>query len=158
MKYIKQFAVTGIFSFTCLFSFAQDTLTNGQAGLSGRSGQIIPDKIVEIAIPLLAAFLILNFIANVVKKMADNKLKSQMIEKGISEETLVKFFKESNQLLKLQPLKWFLFSFALALSFITIYLLKDSFRDDSGYLPLGIILLFFSAASIIYYRLLSKDN
>lgn len=158
MKYMKKSAVLLLLSFGYQFAIAQDTLTTHSGRYSGDSYQLIPDKVTEIAIPLLAAFLFLTIIANVFKNRADHQLKLRMIEKGVSEESLVKIFKESNAIAKLQPLKWFLFSLALAISFITIHLLRDLLRNGSGYLPLGIIILFFSIASFIYYRILSKNN
>jgi len=154
MKYTKQSAVFLALNFSCMYTFAQDSLTTN----SNQSYQLIPDKVTEIAIPLVAAFLFLTIIAGVFKNRADHQLKLRMLEKGVSEESLVKIFKESNVLVKLQPLKWFLFSLALALSFISIHLLRDSLHNGSGYLPLGIILLFFSLASFIYYRIISKSN
>ena len=50
------------------------------------------------------------------KNKAENQLKLKMLEKNISEETIIKIFKESNAIVKLQPLKWFLFTLAMAAS------------------------------------------
>ena len=154
MKYMKQSTVFLVLNAASLYTFAQDSLTAS----SSQSYPLIPDKVTETAVPLIAAFLFLTIIANVFKNRAEHQLKLRMLETGVSEESLVKIFHESNTLAKLQPLKWFLFSLALALSFISIHLLEGSVRNGSGYLPLGIILLFFSLASFIYYRIISKTN
>lgn len=154
MKYMKPSAVFLVLNVASLYTFAQDSLTAS----SGQSYPLIPDKVTETAVPLIAAFLFLTIIANVFKNRAEHQLKLRMLEIGVSEESLVKIFHESNTLAKLQPLKWFLFSLALALSFISIHLLEGSVRNGSGYLPLGIILLFFSLASFMYYRIISKTN
>lgn len=118
--------------------------------------KIIPDKVFEMGIPLLFLFLLITAIISYGKHRAENQLKLKMIEKDISEESLLKIFKESNAIAKLQPLKWFLFSLATGLSVLTIYLCRKFMNDSAGYLALSIIILFNAIASLIYYNILSK--
>ena len=118
--------------------------------------KIIPDKVFEIGVPLLFLFLLLNVIVSVIKTRAANRLTEKMIDKGISEDTLIKIFKDQHAVTKLQTLKWFLFSLATAAGLITIHLLRAYIINQSGYLAIGIILSFLSIAFLAYYRLLSK--
>ena len=101
-------------------------------------------------------FLLLNTLISILKNRAEQQLKLKIIEKGVSEETLVKIFKESNTIVKLQPLKWFLFSIATATALVTIHFSRNYLVNQSGYLAVGIFLLFISAAFLIYYNILSK--
>ena len=118
--------------------------------------KIIPDKVFEIGVPLLFLFLLLNVIVSVIKTRASNRLTEKMIDKGISEDALIKIFKDQHAITKLQPLKWFLFTVATAAGSITLHLLRAYLINQSGYLAIGIILGFLSIAFLIYYQLLSK--
>ena len=118
--------------------------------------KIVPDKVFEIGVPLLFLFLLLNVIVSVIKTRAANRLTERMIDKGISEDALIKIFKDQHAITKLQPLKWFLFTFATAAGSITLHLLRSYLINQSGYLAIGIILGFLSVAFLAYYRLLSK--
>jgi hypothetical protein len=135
---------------------AQDTLVNHTLTYDPDKLKLIPDKVFEFGIPMLFLFLLLNTIVTVLKNRADQQLKLKMLEKGIAEETLIQIFKESNAVLKLQPLKYFLFSSSLGISFIIIHFCKDFLINQSGYFALGIILLFTSLAFFIYYRVLQN--
>ena len=84
---------------------------------------------------------------------------SYPISRGISEETLIKIFKESDTALKLQPLKYFLLSISVGISFLVIHFTdeqKDYELNQSGFFALGVILLFISCAFYIYYRIIRK--
>ena len=158
MKNYKQIMPTTILILTTTISQAKETVQTGNIPFDPEMNKIIPDKFFELGIPLLMIFILLNTIVSVLKDRADHQLKLKMVEKGVSDDTLIQIFKENNKLAKLQPVKWFLFSLALALSLISIHLLRNLCSTGSGYLPLGIILLFFSAASFIYYIILSRKT
>jgi hypothetical protein len=118
--------------------------------------KIIPDKVFEIGLPLFFLFLLLNTIVSVMKNRAANRLTEKMIDKGIGEQTLQQLSRDQHVVTKLQPLKWFLFSFAVATGLITIHLLRTYLINQSGYLAMGILLFYLSIAFLIYYRMLSK--
>jgi len=111
---------------------AQDTVHN-TLDYDPDKFKIIPDKVFEIGVPLLFLFLLLNVMVSVIKTRAANRLTERMIEKGISEDTLIKIFKDQHAITKLQPLKWFLFSLATAAGLITIHLLRVYIINQSGY-------------------------
>jgi hypothetical protein len=136
--------------------FAQDNIQTGTLNYDPDKLKIIPDKVFEIGAPLLLLFVLLNTVVSIMKNRAVNRLTEKMIDKGISEDALLKIFKDRHAITKLQPLKWFLFSFTTAAGLVTIHLLRVYLVNQSGYLASGIILFFLSIAFLIYYRLLSK--
>jgi hypothetical protein len=140
-----------------LICIGQDKVETYKLNYDPDSLKIIPDKFFEIGIPLLFIFILLNSLITVLKNRAEQQLKLKMIEKGISEDALIKIFKESNAIARLQPLKWFLFGFATALALLCIHFTRDFLVNQSGYMAVGIFLLFISAAFFIYYTILSKN-
>lgn len=121
-------------------------------------GGIIPDKVLETGIPLLFLFFVLNTLVSYSKSRAENRLKLKMIDKGISEEALIKIFSDGNKILRLQPIKWFLFSLATGLALMAIYLSGNMVKDPSGFFALSIIVLFNAFASYGYYLILSRKK
>ena len=117
----RKIVVTVSFLLSNLLCFAQNNTEVHTLNYDPDKLKIIPDRVFEFGIPLLFIFLLLNTLIAIIKNRAENQLKLKMIEKGISDETLVKIFKESNAIAKLQPLKWFLFSIATATALVTIH-------------------------------------
>ena len=135
---------------------AQDKIENNALNYDPHKLKIIPDKVFEFGIPLFFIFLLLNAITTILKNRAENQLKLKMLEKGASEETLIKIFKESNVIVKLQPLKWFLFTFATSVALLIIHFIRNYLVNQSGYFAVGIFFLLISAAFLIYYNILSR--
>jgi hypothetical protein len=158
MKNLKLIVPTILLMLTASISKAQGSVQGQNLISDPEMNKIIPDKFFEFGIPLLIIFIIINAVVTIIKNKSENQLKLKMVEKGVSEDTLIQIFKDSNRLAKLQPLKWFLFTLALAISLIFIHFLKSALTNSSGYLAVGIILILFSIASLIFYRILSKTN
>ena len=150
----KQYALSVALIMATAICGAQDTIEHHTLTYDPDKLKLIPDKVFEFGIPVLFLFLLLNTIVTILKNRADQQLKLKMVEKGIADETLIQIFKESNAILKLQPLKYFLFCSSLGISFIIIHFCKDYLINQSGYFAIGIILLFTSIAFFIYYRIL----
>ena len=153
---MKRIFITGGLLIDTVFLMAQDTVRHTGADYDPDQNKVIPDKVLEIGIPLVILFAMLNVIVSVLKNKAENNLKLKMIEKGVSEESLVKMFQESNAITRLQPLKWFLFAMATGLSLVVIHFSKSLLVNQSGYLAIGIILLFNAIAFLIYHKQLSQ--
>lgn len=153
----KVIITIGVLLANCI-CFAQDNIETHTLNYDPEKLKIIPDKVFEFGIPLLFIFLLLNTVVSMLKNRAENQLKLKMLEKEVSEETLIKIFKESNAIAKLQPLKWFLFSFAMAISLLIIHFGREFLVNQSGYLAVGIFLLFLSTAFYIYYRILQNKQ
>lgn len=135
---------------------AQDKIQTKTLDYDPEKLKIIPDKVFEIGLPLFFLFLLLNTIVAIMKNRAANRLTEKMIDKGVSDQTLQQIFRDQHVITKLQPLKWFLFSIAVAAGLITIHLLRTYLVNQSGYLAMGILLFYLSIAFLIYYQLLSK--
>ena len=152
---------------TCLLA-AQDSTGQQQADPTGavitqttydpHLQKIIPDKVFEFGVPFLLIFLLLNTIVTVMKNRAEHQLKLRMIEKGVSEETLIKIFGQAGNLAALQFLKWFLFMAATGIALLVIHFLKTYLTNQSGYLAIGIILLLNAVAFIMYYNILTRKK
>ena len=152
----KKLITIAVMVMTMTSVIGQDTAHSGTLNYDPHKMKIIPDKVFEIGGPLLLLFLLLNTVVSVMKNRAANRLTEKMLEKGISEDTLLKIFKDQHVITKLQPLKWFLFSLATGAGLLSIHLLQDYLVNQSGYLASGIILIFLSIAFLIYFRLVSK--
>lgn len=135
---------------------AQDKIETRGLDYDPDKFKIIPDKVFEMGIPLLFLFFVAQALMSFAKMRAENRLKLRIIEKGVSEETLVEIFRESNAIAKLQPLKWFLFSMATGLALMIIHFSRAFLVNSSGYFAVGIILLLNAAAFAAYYHILSK--
>lgn len=118
--------------------------------------KIFPDKLTEMLVPLLFLFIMLNLLVSVLKNRAELRLKEKMVEQGISEEALVNLFGDAKAMRRLQPLKWFLFALANGLALILLHFWRHWLAGQSGYLAMGLILLFNAVAFYTYYRLISK--
>ncbi len=152
----KQYVLAIPFLMVTAICNAQDTVVHNTLTYDPDKLKLIPDKVFEFGIPMLFLILLLNTIVTVLKNRADQQLKLKMVEKGIADETLIRVFKESNAVLKLQPLKYFLICLSLGISFIIIHFCKEVLVNQSGYFALGIILVFTSIAFFIYYRILQN--
>ena len=152
----KKLFISVTLSILNIICFGQTTIQTNSLNYDPDKMKIIPDKVFEMGIPLLFIFLLLNTIVAILKSRAENQLKLRMVDKGVSEETLIKIFKESNAIARLQPLKWFLFTLATGVSLLIIHFSQNYLLKHSGYFAVGIILLFLSAAFLIYYNVLKK--
>ena len=139
-------------------AYAQDKVETRTLDYDPDKLKIIPDKVFEMGVPLIFLFLLVHVVITFGKIRAENQLKMKMIEKGVSEETLVEIFKESNAIARLQPLKWCLFAAATGLALMIIHFSRDYLVNESGYVAVGIILLLNSAAFAIYYYILARKN
>ncbi|MCO6489806.1 MAG: hypothetical protein J5I98_15425 [Phaeodactylibacter sp.] len=149
---MKKAILTLLFHAAVFAASAQDT---GQGFGPGQS-KIFPDKVIEMLVPLLFLFLLLNMLVAVLKYRAEMRLKEKMVDKGISEEALVEIFGTAIAMQRMQPLKWFLFAAANGLALVLLHFSRYWLAGQSGYLAMGLVLLFNAAAFYVYYRLISK--
>ena len=149
---MKKAILTLICHAAVLAASAQDAAQS----LDPNQSKIFPDKLTEMLIPLLFLFLLLNMLVSVLKNRAEARLKEKMVDKGISEEALVKMFGDANAMHRLQPVKWFLFAIANGLALVLLHFMRDWLAGQSGYFAMGLVLSFNAAAFFIYYRRISK--
>jgi len=120
--------------------------------------KIVPDKLIEFGVPVLLLFLLLNTVVTVLKNRSEQQLKLKMIDKGVSEETLLKIFSEANAIARLQPLKWLLFTSATGIALVIIHFLSNYLLNQSGFFAIGIVLILNSIAFALYYALLTRKK
>jgi hypothetical protein len=135
-------------------AWARGVQAAGEAA-TARAGQVpLPDKFFEFGVPLLVVFLVLDAIVSLLKRRGEVQLKKTAIEKGLSEESLARLFAASDRVARLQPLKWFLLALSVGLSLILIYFLRSFLGVGSGYLVVGIVLVFAAGGFYFYFRIL----
>ena len=133
-------------------SLAQDTIHNVLPhGYDPNHDKIIPDKVFEIGLPLLFLFMLVNSIVTIFKIRAENRLKEKVLDKQVSDATLVTLFAEDKSLARYSYLKWFLILAALGVSFIII-----PRTPGHGYMALGMISLLLSFAFLAYFLIIRK--
>jgi hypothetical protein len=137
--------------------FSQDTVRRVlQPEYDPHYNKIIPDKILEIGLPLLVLFLLSNMVVNIFKIRAENRLKEKALDRQLSESALISLFSEDNTLAKYTYVKYFLILAALGVSFITIHLLASHNALYVGYMAVGMIAINISVAFLIYFFIIRK--
>jgi hypothetical protein len=145
-----------IFSLTAsIITSAQEVIERYPADYDPHYNKVIPDKVLEIGLPLLVLFLVVNSIVSIFKVRAENRLKEKALDKDLGEATLVAMFADDKALAKYTYLKWFLILTALGISFVLLHFIVQ-YSKPSGYLVMGIITFFLALAFLIYYRVISK--
>ncbi|MGB8191261.1 MAG: hypothetical protein WCF67_05035, partial [Chitinophagaceae bacterium] len=118
--------------------------------------KIIPDKVFEFGIPLLIIYLLSNTVVNIFRINAERKLKEKALDKQLSEATLVALFSEDKRMIKYAYIKWVLILAASGISLLLLYCLAELTGIRSGYLALGVIMLFLSIAFGVYYNIIKN--
>ena len=156
MKKMKRFRTVTLALIVLHVAFLATGQQGNQLNYDPDKAKVIPDKVIEFGIPLLIILLVLNTLVTIMKNRADHQLKLRMIEKGVSEETLVRVFSETKMFTRLQPIKWFLFCFATSVSFAVIHLFREWLKGQPGFMAVAILLFFNAIAFLVYYRILNK--
>ncbi len=106
----------------------------------------------DIPCMILVLYLIIMFILSVVRALLDNRLKSQMINKGVSDKLVEQFLQPTATDAKEQAMKWFLILFGIGLGLTIV----------SNTLPLGIhsisIMTFSLSLSFLGYYFFVKQK
>lgn len=149
MKMKKLFAILMVF-LTPFVLHAQDLLVEGGIQISA--------EYVRIFSSILVLFLIITFILAIIRTILDFRLKSRMVDKGVSDKLVEQFLQPQNKDAKTQAIKTFLIlagigvgltainyttpigihsfaimAFSLALSFLGyFYYIKKSEVDSVG--------------------------
>ena len=138
-------------------AFSQDTVRRVlPPDFDPHYNKIIPDKILEIGLPLLVLFLLSNMVVNIFKIRAENRLKEKALDRQLSEPALISLFSEDKTLAKYNYVKYFLILAALGVSFITIQLIATHNALYVGYMAVGLIALNVSVAFLIYFFIIRK--
>ncbi len=113
----------------------------------------IPLAVIGIPAVILALYLVLTFVLTFAKSIMDNRLKSRMIEKGVSDKVVEQFLQPDSKDVKGQAMKSFLLLSGIGAGLTII----------NFFLPLGIhsiaIMSFSIALSFLgYYYFLKRSE
>jgi len=137
--------------FLLIYPLASLTIM-AQQEMPDPGNKIIPDKYFEIIIVVLVAWLAISFIMKFVKTLLDNRIKYQMIEKGVSEEMIEKVLLLDKSEAKQMAFKWFLLlvGIAVGLFFMSVF--------PKSIFSVGIVLLTTALSYLAYYNYLKKNS
>jgi hypothetical protein len=111
----------------------------------------IPDKVFELAIPLMIIILLFYTIISVFRIVTDNRTRQRLIDKGVSDEALKQMLLNGNKRLTLEALKW-----GLILGFTGIALLICHFIPF-GYLTFAVLFIAI-ALGLLVFSFISKGR
>lgn len=81
----------------------------------------VSEQFISIPATLLAVYLVATFILNLIKTNLDHRLKSKMLEKGVSEQVVEQFLQPHNKDARANALKWFLILTGVGLGLFFVY-------------------------------------
>lgn len=140
-----------LISLTALLALS--SICNAQNFYQFPDGSSITRQLFDIPAMILVVYLFIMLILNIIKSSMDHRLKSKMIEKGVSEKIVEQFLQPGNQDSKSQSIKWFLILSGIGAGLTTI----------NFFLPIGIhsiaIMSFSIALSFLgYYYFLKRSE
>lgn len=139
---------------TLLLSLLSLSPSLGQSALADPHQQkIIGDKWIEIGLPVLVIYLLVQSLLTVLKNNSDNRLKQMMIERGVSEETIREMMRTPAFDPPLQALKWALLLAGVGMGFLVIHYV---FYPPTFASLAGILALYVSASFTVYYLIIRK--
>ncbi len=112
----------------------------------------IPNKFVEIGAMLSIMYLITSFIIKLIKLILDHRLKSKMIEKGVSEGIVAQLVDTHKKDAKSTSLKWFITLLGIGIG-LTLVSLFPALGIHSI-----IIMIFSIACSFLAYYYFEKSQ
>lgn len=116
-------------------------------------GTNVSTEVIGIPAVILVLYLVLTFILTIAKSIMDNRLKSQMIEKGVSDKVVEQFLQPDSKDVKDQAMKSF-----LILSGIGIGLTIISLFRPVGIHSIAIMTLCIALSHLGYYYFLKRSE
>lgn len=112
----------------------------------------VPDKAFEIAIPVLLILAILNALVSIFRIKAENKVRQQLIDKGVSDDNLKQMLLNGNQRIRLETLKW-----GLMIGCTGVGLFICQFLTF-GFITFSILFISIGIALLAFYTLSGKQK
>jgi len=109
-------------------------------------------KVFDSFIPVFLILAFLYAVVTIFRIRAENKIRQQLIEKGIPDDTLKQMLMNGNQRIRLETLKW-----GLIIGFTGIGLCICQYFSF-GYITFSIIFISISIALIIFYFISQKPK
>ena len=124
----------------------------GEMFAKDRDKGISASKVFEIVIPSGLLLILFFVVMTIMQIQANKQLKMKMIEKGISEETLIKLFSVSGKESAQSALKWAILLTGVGLG------LAGAQSYEFGALSLGIVTMFAGISFFIYFLIVRKKG
>ena len=132
--------------FTPLFLYAQDRY-------SGFAGPHIDDEILKISASILVLYLIITFVLAIMKSIFDFRLKSKLVDKGVSDKMAEQVLQPQKKDAKNQTIKSFLILFAVGAGLIII-----NYTLPLGFHSIAIMALSVSLGFLAYFYYLKQTG
>lgn len=128
-------------------------LSNAQDNLNLGNGTYVSGEIIRVITVVFVLYLIISFILTIIKSILDFRLKSKMIDKGVTDKVVEQFLQPNNKDAKTQAIKVFLILAGVGVGLTLI----------NYTLPMGVhsfaIMAFSIAASFLgYYFFMQRSD
>ena len=112
---MKKIIIALLIFFSPFYSYAQDQFQLG-------NGRYIPNEYFRIGASILVLYFLISFILSITRSILDFRLKSKMIDRGVSEKVAEQFLQPQNKDSKAQAMKAFLILAGIGLGLSVINL------------------------------------
>ena len=112
---MKKIIIALVIFFSPFYSYAQDQVQLG-------NGTYIPNEYFRIGASILVLYFLISFILSITRSILDFRLKSKMIDRGVSEKVAEQFLQPQNKDSKAQAMKAFLILAGIGLGLSVINL------------------------------------
>ena len=112
---MKKIIIALVIFFSPCYSYAQDQVQLG-------NGTYIPNEYFRIGASILVLYFLISFILSITRSILDFRLKSKMIDRGVSEKVAEQFLQPQNKDSKAQAMKAFLILAGIGLGLSVINL------------------------------------
>ena len=143
---MKKLIAAAIIFFTPLVLHAQEDLRLG-------SGFKIDREYVRIIATVFVLYLIITFIITVIKSILDFRLKSRMVDKGVSDKVVEQFLQPQNRDAKTQAIKAFLILAGVGVGLTAIY-----FTSPIGIHSFAIMAFSIALSFLGYFYFIKKSE
>lgn len=143
---MKKIIIASLIFFTPVFLYAQDQLQLG-------NGRFIPNEYFRIAATVVVLYLVISFILAITRSILDFRLKSKMVDRGVSEKVAEQFLQPQNRDAKAQAMKAFLILAGLGLGLSIINL-----TTPIGIHSFAIITFTISLSFLAYFFFIRKTQ
>lgn len=110
----------------------------------------VPDKAFELSIPVLLILAFLHTVVSIFRIKAENKVRQQLIDKGISDDALKQMLLNGNERIRMGSLKWGLIIGCAGLGLFVCQFLTF------GFITFSVLFISIAAGMIAFYILSGK--
>lgn len=116
-------------------------------------GGTIDSELIKIGASILVLYLLTVFILSIIRTILDYRLRSKMVEKGVSDQVVEQFLRPGNKDAKTQAIKSFLLFLGIALGLTII-----NFTLPFGIHSIAIMAFSISLGFLVYFYYLKNSG